>query len=162
MKPENEQTQITAIGNFKRVMAVRLKPGTDMLIEMEKACINNNISNGVIVSGIGGVTTAAFCDPMYFSERKQPYNYGAPIVVQEPLSITSVSGIICHDDNGEINLHVHVAFSNEQGNCYAGHLKEGTRTMLTVDLVIAEIDGISMKRKYDEELGVPMFYPEQR
>lgn len=154
-------TQITALGNVKRMMAVRLKPGTDVLLEIEKACLNNGIRNGVVVSGIGGVTTAVFCDPNYFPERKQPYNYGAPIMLEEPLSIAGISGIICHDDDGTVNTHIHVSFSNVQGQCFAGHLKEGTRTMLTVDLVIAEIDGLSMSRKFDEELEVPLFCPVQ-
>ena len=161
MKQENTSTQITAIGKFKRVMALRLKPNTDMLLELEKACKEHNIANGVIVSGIGGVTKAAFCDPQYFSNRKQPYNYGDPIIVETHLSISGVSGIICHDDDGTINMHVHVAFSDEEGHCYAGHLVEGTRVMLTVDLVIAELEGISMTRKMDEKLGVMMFSPVQ-
>ena len=155
------KTQITALGSVKRLMAVRLKPGTDMLMEIEKACVENGIHNGVVVSGIGGVTTAGFCDPTYFPERKQPYNYGAPIVVKDNLSIAGISGIICHDDDGTVNTHIHVTFSNEKGQCCAGHLKEGTRTMLTVDLVIAEIEGLSMSRKYDEELEVPIFCPVQ-
>ena len=158
---EQNSTQITALGHVKRLMAVRLKPGTDMLMEIEKACVDNGIQNGVIVSGIGGVTTAVFCDPTYFPERKQPYNYGAPIVVNDNLSIAGISGIICHDDDGTVNTHIHVTFSNEKGQCYAGHLKEGTRTMLTVDLVIAEIGGLSMSRKFDEELEVPLFCPVQ-
>ncbi len=154
-------TQITALGGIKRLMAVRLKPGTDMLIEIEKACAENGIKNGVVVSGIGGVTTAVFCDPTYFPERKQPYNYGAPIVVKDDLSIAGISGIVCNDDDGSVNTHIHVTFSNEKGQCYAGHLKEGTRTMLTVDLVIAEIEGLRMSRKFDEELEVPLFCPVQ-
>ncbi len=156
------QTQISAVGNFKRILALRLKPKTDMLLEIEKACKEHDIANGVIVSGIGGVTTAVFCDPQYFPERSQPYNYGAPIVLQKDLSISGVSGIVCHDESGEINTHIHVSFSDKDGNCYAGHLKEGTRTMLTVDMVIAEVDGLSMSRKYDEELEVPLFCPEQK
>ncbi len=156
------ETQISAIGSFKRIMALRLKPKTDMLKEMEKACRAHGIRNGVIVSGIGGVTRAAICDPQVFPERKQPYNYGDPIILEMPLSISGVSGIICHDDQDEINLHVHVSFSDEHGNCYAGHLVEGTRVMLTVDLVIAEVDGLSMSRKFDEELEVPLFCPEQK
>ena len=71
-------TQITASGNVKRILAVRLKPRTDMLLEIEKACIDNGVKNGVIVSGIGGVTTAVFCDPNYFPERKQPYTTAPP------------------------------------------------------------------------------------
>ena len=155
------ETCLSAIGNFKRVMALRLKPKTDLLRELEKACREHDIRNGVIVSGIGGVTRAAICDPQVFPERKQPYNYGDPIILDLPLSISGMSGIICHDDAGTINLHVHIAFSDGNGNCYAGHLVEGTRVMLTVDLLIAEVDGFSMSRKYDEELEVPLFCPEQ-
>lgn len=154
-------TRLTAIGNVSRLMALRLKPGTDMLLEIEQACMEHGIKNGVVVSGIGGVTTAVFCDPTYFPGRKQPYNYGAPIVIRDHLSIAGISGIVCHDDDGTVNTHIHVTFSNEQGQCFAGHLKEGTRTMLTVDLVIAEISGLSMGRKYDEELEVPLFCPVQ-
>ena len=152
---------ITATGTVKRVMAVRLKPGTDVLLGLEEACRQNGIDNGVIVSGIGGVTTAVFCDPTVFPERKQPYNYGAPIVLEEVLSISGLSGIICHDDDGQINLHVHIGLSDQNGKAYAGHLKEGTRTMLTVDVVIAELGGLVMSRKYDEELEVPLFCPVQ-
>jgi len=154
-------TQISAMGSVSRIMALRLKPGTDMLLEIEKACAENGIKNGVVVSGIGGVTKAVFCDPTYFPGRKQPYNYGEHIVLQENLSIAGISGIVCNDDDGTVNTHIHVTFSNEQGQCYAGHLKEGTRTMLTVDLVIAELQGLRMSRKYDEELEVPLFCPIQ-
>lgn len=161
MTQDNTATQITAIGNFKRVLAIRLKPKTDMLTEIEKACKEYNIQNGVIISGIGGVTRAAICDPQYFPERKQPYNYGAPIIIETHLSISGISGIICHDDDGTINTHIHVAFSDEEGHCYAGHLVEGTRVMLTVDMLIAEVDGFSMSRKMDEELEVPLFCPVQ-
>ena len=152
---------ITAIGTVTRVMAVRLQPGMDVLLGLEEACRENGINNGVIVSGIGGVTTAVICDPMVFPERRQPYNYGDPIVLNEPLSISGLSGIICHDDNGEVNPHLHISLSDMQGKAYAGHLKEGTVTMLTVDAVIAEIGGLSMSRKFDPELEVPLFCPEQ-
>jgi hypothetical protein len=161
MAQDNSDTQITAIGSFNRVMVLRLKPNTDMLLGLEKACKEHNISNGVIVSGIGGVTRAAFCDPQYFADRKQPYNYGDPIVVETHLSISGMSGFICHDDDGTINMHVHVSFSDEEGHCYAGHLVEGTRVMLTVDVVIAELKGLSMTRKMDQELGVMVLYPVQ-
>lgn len=152
---------ITAIGQVTRVMAVRLNPGMDVLRGLTDACLEHGINNGVIVSGIGGVTKAVICDPTYFPDRKQPYNYGEPIVLEELLSISGLSGIICHDDDGTVNLHVHIGLSNEQGVAYAGHLKEGTITMLTVDAVIAEIGGLQMSRKFDPELEVPLFCPVQ-
>ncbi len=157
----SDSTQISATGTVKRVLALRLKPGTDMLTEIEKACNEHQIKNGVIISGIGSVGRAAFCDPQYFPDRKQPYNYGPPIIIDTHLSIASISGIVCHDDDGTNNVHVHVTFSDEEGRCYAGHLKEGTRVLLTVDMMIAEVEGIDMTRKMDEELEVPIFCPVQ-
>ena len=47
---------ITAIGQVTRVMAVRLNPGMDVLRGLTDACLEHGINNGVIVSGIGGVT----------------------------------------------------------------------------------------------------------
>lgn len=143
-------------------MAVRLLPGMDVLLGLEEACRENGINNGVIVSAIGGVTTAVICDPLFFPERKQPYNYGDPIVLNEPLCISGLSGIICHDDRGELNLHIHISLSDGNSKAYAGHLKEGTVTMQTVDAVVAEIGGLNMIRKYDPDLEVPVFSPEQQ
>lgn len=152
---------ITAIGGFKRVMVVRLKPGTDVLLGLEEACRQHGITNGVIVSGIGAVTRAAFANPTLYPGRKQPYNYGETIVLEGGIGISGASGVICHEENGDLSLHVHMSFSDEKGDSYAGHLREGTRTMVTVDVVIAELDGVSMTRKFDSELEVMLMSPEE-
>ena len=54
MKQENV---VTAQGGFGRVIAVRLKPGTDVLVGLREACERNGIKNGVIVSGLGSLAT---------------------------------------------------------------------------------------------------------
>jgi hypothetical protein len=38
---------------------------------------------------------------------------------------------------------------------------EGTKVLLTTDVIIAEIEGLVMGRKFNEELGVPLFAPRQ-
>ena len=47
------------------------------------------------------------------------------------------------------------------GTGHGGHLVEGTKVLLTVDVVIAEIEGMIMGRKFNEELEVPLFAPRQ-
>ena len=78
-----------------------------------------------------------------------------------PEMLTSGAGIICHDDEGNTNLHVHMSLSDRYGNAHGGHLVEGTKVLLTVDVMLAEVDGLVMGRKFDNELEVPLFAPRQ-
>ena len=51
--------------------------------------------------------------------------------------------------------------TDRHGNAHGGHLVEGTKVLLTVDVILAEIEGLVMGRKFDEELEVPLFAPRQ-
>ncbi len=148
-----------AEGRLGRIIAVRLKPGTDVLPGLEEACRRAGINNGVILSIIGSLAEVRFCDPIEIAGKRARYGYGDPLQLEGPIELTSASGIICHDDAGVTNLHVHVTLSDKDGNAYGGHLVNGTKVLLTTDVVIAEIEGVVMARKFDEELEVPIFSP---
>ena len=157
MKQENV---VTAQGGFGRVIAVRLKPGTDVLVGLREACERNGINNGVILSAIGSLQDPHFCNPVELP-TKAGYGYGETLHLTGPIELTSASGIICHDDEGNTNLHVHMTVTDRHGNAHGGHLVEGTKVLLTVDVILAEIEGLVMGRKFDEELEVPLFAPRQ-
>ena len=150
-----------AQGEIKRVIAVRLRPGTDVLKGLEEACKRAGICNGVILSGIGSLDGVQFCNPVELPGKKAGYGYGETLHLTGPIELTSAAGIICHDDQGVTNLHVHVSLSDRHGNAHGGHLVEGTKVLLTVDVVIAELGGLVMGRKFDPELEVPLFAPRQ-
>ena len=157
---ENMEIEM-AQGTLKRVVALRLKPGTDVLLGLTEACKRAGINNGVILSGIGSLNGVKFCNPVELPEKKAGYGYGEILHLTGPIELTSASGIICHDDEGVTNLHVHINLSDRYGNAHGGHLVEGTKVLLTVDVVIAEIEGLVMGRKFDDELEVPLFAPRQ-
>jgi len=150
----------TALGSLTRVLAIRLKPGTDVLLGLEEACKANNINNGVILSAIGSLDSPQFCNPVEM-DTKAGYGYGETLHLTGPIELTNASGIICHDDEGVTNLHVHMTLTDRHGNAHGGHLVPGTKVLLTTDVIIAEIDGIVMGRKFNDELGVPLFAPRQ-
>lgn len=150
-----------AQGQLTRVIAVRLRPGTDVLAGLTEACSRAGISNGVILSAIGSLDGVAYCNPVELPEKKAGYGYGEVLHLTGPIELTAGSGIVCHDDQGNTNLHVHMSLSDRYGSAHGGHLVEGTRVLLTVDVVIAEIGGLVMGRKFDEELEVPLFAPRQ-
>ena len=149
-----------AQGQLTRVIAVRLRPGTDVLAGLTEACSRAGISNGVILSAIGSLDSPHFCDVVEVP-TKAGYGYGEVLHLTGPIELTNASGIICHDDEGNTNLHVHMTLTDRHGNAHGGHLVEGTKVLLTVDVIIGEISGIVMGRKFDEELEVPLFAPRQ-
>lgn len=150
-----------AEGRLGRVVVLRLKPGTDVLLGLQAACQQAGINNGVIVSAIGSLSEVRFCDPIEIAEKRARYGYGDPLQLEGPIELLSASGIICHDDSGATNLHVHVDLADQNGKAYGGHLVEGTKVLLTLDAVIGEIDGVDMRRKMDPELEVPLLSPQQ-
>lgn len=149
-----------AEGRLGRVEAIRLRPGTDVLLGLEEACRRAGINNGVILSAIGSLDGVKFCNPVELP-TKAGYGYGETLHLTGPIELTSAAGIICHDDEGNTNLHVHVSMSDRYGNAHGGHLVEGTKVLLTVDVILAEIEGVVMGRKFDPELEVPLFAPRQ-
>jgi len=150
-----------AHGTFSKVIVFRLKPGTDVQQGMEEACARSGISNGVIVSAIGSLASAAFCDVINRSDLKSGYGYGAPLTLEGPLELTGISGIVCHDHSGAVNLHAHMSVCDRYGNAHGGHLTAGTKVLLTVDCVVAEIAGAVMGREYDPSMDAMLFAPSQ-
>ena len=150
-----------AEGSLKRIIAVRFHPGDDVLLSLQKLCEEQNLKNGIILSAIGSLDGAAFFDPVQLPDKKAGYGYSEAVTIQGPIELTNASGMICHDADGEVLLHVHISLSDRYGNGHGGHLIEGNKVLLTVDMVLGELEGIDMGRKYDEELEVPLFAPKQ-
>ena len=138
-----------AEGGLKRVIAVRLHPGEDVLLRLEQLCREKNLKNGLILSAIGSLDGAAFYNPVELPHKKAGYGYSEPVTLKGPIELTNASGMICHDTEGNILLHVHISLSDRYGNAHGGHLIEG------------EVEGIDMGRGYDEALEVPLFAPKQ-
>lgn len=149
-----------AEGKLSRIVALRLTPGTDVLLGLTEACKRAGINNGVILSAIGSLDSPHFCDVVELP-TKAGYGYGETLHLTGPIELTNASGIICHDDEGVTNLHVHMTLTDRHGNAHGGHLVEGTKVLITVDVVVAEIEGMVMGRKFSEEMGVPLFAPRQ-
>ena len=149
-----------AEGKLSRIVALRLTPGTDVLLGLTEACKRAGINNGVILSAIGSLDSPHFCDVVELP-TKAGFGYGETLHLTGPIELTNASGIICHDDEGETNLHVHMTLTDRHGNAHGGHLVEGTKVLITVDVVVAEIEGMVMGRKFSEEMGVPLFAPRQ-
>ena len=150
-----------AQGKLGRVIVLRLKPGMDLLDGIQAACERYQIRNGVILSAIGSLGRVRFCDVEALPEKKCGYGYGRILALDETIELTGASGVICSDVDGSINLHVHVCLSDKTGKAYGGHLVQGTTVLMTADIVLGEIEGVSMLREYDPDMDVYLLHPRQ-
>ena len=75
-----------AEGRLGRVIALRLKPGTDVLLGLTEACKRAGINNGVILSAIGSLDGVSYCNPVELPDKKAGYGYG------EGLDLTGAPG----------------------------------------------------------------------
>ncbi|MDR0486503.1 MAG: DNA-binding protein [Elusimicrobiota bacterium] len=148
-----------AIGSLTKTAAFRLGPGEDILEGLKEACEKTGINNGMILGGIGSLDGARFFDPVELPHKKAGYGYSEPVILTGPIELTSLSGMICQGVDGETLFHVHFNLSDGKGNAFGGHLIEGNKVLLTADIIIAEIAGIKMGRRYDENLEVFLFNP---
>lgn len=150
-----------AQGSFRRIHVIRMEPGEDVLGCICDYCKENKLTDGVILSGIGSLDGCTFFDPMEIPGKPGCYGYVEPIDRPTPIELVGLSGVICADENGDPAPHVHASFADAAGNEYGGHLKEGNKVLVTVEMVIGELDGIRMKRENDPVKGVPVLSPVQ-
>lgn len=150
-----------AAGNIKRIHVLRLEPGEDVLNGIQRYCDEHHISNGVILSGIGSLDGCTFFDPQEIPGKPGLYGYVTPIDRPTPIELVGLNGIICADPDGSAAPHIHASFADAEGNEYGGHLKEGNRVLVTVELLIGELAGVRMTRKPDPVKAVPVLFPEE-
>ena len=150
-----------AKGALGRVIVLRLKPGMDLLDGIQAACERYRIHNGVILSAIGSLGRVRFCDVEALPEKKCGYGYGRVLALDDTIELTGASGVVCSDAEGNINLHVHICLSDKTGRAYGGHLVQGTKVLMTADIVLGEIEGVSMLREDDPEMDVFLMHPQQ-
>ncbi len=143
-------------GIISRIVTIKLKPATDFVASLDEACKAHGLQSGCVVTAIGSLDGAELNVPMARPELKFGYGYGPdPIRLEGPLSLASMSGFICHADDGSIEPHLHVTLADSLGGVHAGHLVlEKVRVLLTVECVVAEFGGIDMRMVTDPERGI--------
>ena len=127
-----------------RTLCKRLHRGDDLLRAICDLAKAHNISAGVILSAVGCISKGVVRDASGVTLRQ----------INEPCEIVSLNGTV-----SAVRCHLHIALTKEDLSAVGGHLAEGTTVLITVDTVIAELDGIEMERKYDDSLGFAILNP---
>lgn len=126
---------------------VRIDKGEEIIEQIKKICIDNNIKAGSI-TGLGATDRVKVG---LFNTTNKEY-------ISKELAggfeITSLIGNISKMNN-EVYLHMHINVSDENLNVYGGHLNH-CYISATCELVIDEID-IDVDRKFNEDIGLNLY-----
>lgn len=134
---------------FEDKYILRIDRGEDVVNVLTNFCREKDIRLGTI-SGIGA---ASLVEIGLFNVNTKEYKTKE---FNGMFEITSLMGNITEKDNNPY-LHIHINFSNEEGNCFGGHLVKSVISA-TCEIVITEsiIDEIenSVNREFNEEIGL--------
>ena len=110
---------------------LKLETGADLLISLQEMAKKEN-KEGYLLSVVGNLSKARIQCP----GKKQS------TLIKNTLEIISL--------NGRINpnsCHLHISFSDENCNVWAGHLKEGTIILKAADMLIGFLDENLIKKE---------------
>ena len=111
-----------AQGNLTRVIAVRLRPGTDVLQGLTEACRRAGINNGVILSAIGSLDGVAYCNPVELPDKKAGYGYGEVLHLYLARDLTFGA---THPDADEFLQVRRLPFDTLLARCLSGEIEDG-------------------------------------
>jgi predicted DNA-binding protein with PD1-like motif len=141
-------------GGAGRVVVARLKPGSDLLGALQEMVEDEGVEAGVILSGVGllGEARLRNCKslPEEFPITDENRTY---LSFSRPLEVLSMSGNISMAEGSPL-VHVHVTLSYVEGDeigVVGGHLIEGCIVFGFAEVILMELEGVQMEKRFDEE-----------
>lgn len=122
-------------------LTFRLKPGQDLLDEIERVVAENDICAGCILSAVGSLTQAT----LRLANRDTYNTYTGHFEIVSATGTVSTYG-----------SHLHIAISDGDGLTIGGHLVSGCTIYTTAEIVLAVFPRITYRREpcklsgYDE------------
>jgi len=129
------------------LIALGLGPGEKLLESINETIKNNEIRDGVVISGIG---TLKRCHMHYVNTTSFPAENHF-YVVEEPLEIGSISGIIA-----DYEAHLHMTVGCRDQRTYAGHLEEGCEVLYLAEILVMKLRDMRLERRIDPRYGVSL------
>ena len=129
---------------FGNDFVVRLNKGENVIESLKELCKKEDI----LLAEITGLGASDKVEIGVFNVNTKEYKTK---VFEGMFEITSLVGNVTRKE-GEVYLHIHINFGNEDGVVFGGHLVE-SRISATSEIIVRKIDG-NVGRKLSEEIGL--------
>ena len=122
------------------IIVARVEYGEDLLESRQKLCTENDIRNGVILSGYGTLGYASFFG-LQSTDHPPPDFYRWRR--EEGYELLNFTGVIA-----DYQVHAHLTISTEKG-AVGGHMEKGCKVLTLAEVVIMKLENIRLKRLID-------------
>lgn len=121
-----------------QIHTIRLHPGDDLKIELEKFALKEKVEAAAILTCVGSLKKAN----LRFADQK------TPAVFEEKFEIISLVGTF-----SKHGTHLHIGLSDATGKTIGGHLLEGNIIYTTAEILIGIPEKTSYLRTIDPKTG---------
>lgn len=118
--------------------AMRLRPGQDLRVELERWAKEHRVTAACIVTAVGSLTRVS----IRYANREQA------TVLEGHFEVTSLVGTL-----SEAGSHLHITIADGDGRTYGGHLEEGSSIYTTMEIVVGRLPGVAFTRELDPTYG---------
>ena len=132
---------------FENSYVIRLNKGEEVIDSLKQLCRDENIKLGEIP----GLGASDFVEIGVFNVNTKEYNTKK---IEGMFEITSLVGNVTKKD-GEVYLHMHINFGDDEGFVRGGHLVKAT-VSATSEIILRIIEG-NVGRKLSSEIGLNLF-----
>lgn len=129
---------------FDDSYVVRLNRGEEVITSLKELCDKEDIK----LAEITGLGASNLVEIGVFNVNTKEYNTK---VFEGMFEITSLVGNVTRKD-GDVYLHIHINFGDENGTVMGGHLVRSTISA-TSEIIVRKING-EVGRKLSEEIGL--------
>jgi predicted DNA-binding protein with PD1-like motif len=134
-----------------RTIVARLVAHVDLLTAIVTLCKKYNFKAAAITVCFGSLASAGY--EVIAKDENDPLGarLGAPLHMDGPLQLLSAQGTVSYEEkSGELVAHLHGAFIDKDAVVHGGHfLVEKCPVLRTMEIVIQEIVGIAITRRYN-------------
>lgn len=118
------------------IYAIRLHPGQDLRLEIERFAKQENLQAGFIATCVGSLDHTAL----------RLANQDDVTTFPGPVEIVSLVGTLSPD-----GVHLHLSVADKTGATVGGHLVKGCRVYTTAEIVIGEATNLTFRRLFDPQ-----------
>ncbi len=130
----------TTVGNFTRVVVVRIKHDTDLLEGLKEAVRKENVKNAVILTGIGSLTRYHI-----HVVNNTSFPTGNTFVKENtPTDLLNVTGYVIDG-----RVHAHITVSTAQ-KAIGGHLEGDTNVFTFAIVTLGVLDDRPNLKRFDD------------
>lgn len=144
-------TLFTLSGSRNGLVVARLEPGCDLYKGIFSICRRFNTRTAVVVGAVGSLRRAAYMCLVKDITHPMVVGYSEELP-EGPVELLYAQGLVTPGTEGELKIHLHGSFCDQNGRVFGGHLTSGNEVLITMEISLMILEGTRLIRSFDPQV----------